>query len=98
MKYKFINEVYYNDRLRIYFIMSIFSHEYVDKLLLHYCCTNIDLCDVLKCVNKYYYGIIINNDNYNIWISLLNVSKNYKYSINSKNNLFMHAYNLCMLI
>ena len=69
--------------------MSIFNYKYVDEILLHYCSTDIDLCNILKCLNKYYYSIINNNDNYKSWISLLDYNKKNIVYIKFKNNLFI---------
>ena len=66
--------------------MSIFNYEYCDEILLHYCETDIDLYNILKCLNKYYYSIINANDNYKSWISLLNVRLSH-----DKNVLFVKA-------
>lgn len=38
-------------------------NEYVDKILLYYYNWDIDLHNILKRLNKYYYAIISNNDN-----------------------------------
>ena len=70
--------------------MSIFNYQYVDDILLYYCDTNIGLCNILKCVNNYYYNMINDNDNYKSWVSLLDYIK--KQNIDTtKNNLFIHA-------
>lgn len=44
--------------------MSIFNYQYIDEILLHYRGTDIDLCSILKGINKYYYSMINANDNY----------------------------------
>ena len=55
--------------------MSIFNYKYGDEILLYYCAADIDLYNILKCINKYYYNVINADDNYKSWISLLDYSK-----------------------
>lgn len=66
--------------------MSIFKYQYIDEILLQYCNADIDLFHILKRINKYYCAIIIINDNYKFWISLLNDNKK-----KSNNKLFVDA-------
>src|SRR5580698_1582983 len=73
--------------------MSIFNYKYVDEIFLQYCSMDIDLYNILRRVNKYYYDTISNNDNYKSWILFLddakqNVARNEK---NFKNILFINA-------
>lgn len=73
--------------------MSIFNYNYGDEILLHFCHMDIDLCNILKCLNKYYYAIVNNNDNYKFLISLLDYSKkSCKTWTGFKDNLFICAY------
>ena len=56
--------------------MSIFNYKYDDEILLYYCDADIDLYNILKCINRYYYDLISTNDNYKSWISLLDYCEN----------------------
>ena len=71
--------------------MSIFNYKYCDEILLHYCDTDIDLCNILIRINKYYYGLINDNDIYKSWISLLNYNKNHRRHSKIQNDLFLNA-------
>lgn len=72
--------------------MSIFTYKYGDEILLYYNNTDIDLCNILKCINKYYYNLINTNDNHKNLTSLLDYSKkNYENTIKFKNRLFLNA-------
>lgn len=72
--------------------MSIFNYKYSDEILLYYCGTDIDLCNTIKCINKYYYNLINNNDNYKSWVSLLNFNKSHRILSNFQDNLFFKSY------
>ena len=72
--------------------MTMFNYKYVDEILLHYCGTDIDFCNVLKCLNKYYYGITNTNNIYKSWKSFLHHhKKNNMDTMNFKNALFKNA-------
>ena len=71
--------------------MSILNYKYCDEILLHYCSTDIDLCNILKHLNKYYYGLINDNNIYKSWVSLLDHNKDHCIHSNFQNNLFMNV-------